>query len=215
MVALLDTSRERVRPIRHDRTGKVIGFNTDHWSGRTDALVRPVARPMGLLRDLAAELGDPHRPLRQAVSGGAISASGMFVQTMLDTLDATQLAIDSSSDQFDGRLVTDSYTPNFSTHTAWSSASGNEVSGTGYSAGGVALTSFAAAVNSGALTLDATDTVYSTTTLSSVMAEIWVDDTLTGDPMLVLFDFVTAVDTVAGDLTVQYGSPAVSIDLTP
>ena len=88
----------------------------------------------------------------------AVTASGLFCPTFLDILDGTQLAINTASDTFKCAMITNSSTPDFDTHDHWSDLSSNEVSGTGYSAGGVALGSVAMTSASGALKFDAADT---------------------------------------------------------
>ena len=66
-------------------------------------------------------------------------ASGLYVETFEAAL-KNDLALDMDNDTFKCMLVTASYTPNFETHTNKSDVT-NEVSGTGYTAGGETLTS--------------------------------------------------------------------------
>lgn len=222
-VHLIDPTRRQIRPLRHDLTGEVVGFNTDHWSGRSDGLVRPpVARPLGVMRQAIAEACRP----RSAVDfyreqAAAITASGVFIATF-DNAVGGGLSINLATDTINGALLDTAPepTPDFEANTLWSALSGSEHPATGgYTAGGEALAGFAASigtVGTGTWEFDATDHAYGTGyTLTDVMAQVWIDDTPAGDPMLFLFDFVTAVSVVSGTLTVQYGAPAVSIDLTP
>ncbi len=69
-------------------------------------------------------------------------ADGIFANTLLKMLNKE---IDYDTDDIRCLLCTSSYTPNLDTH-AYKSDITNEVSGTGYTAGGVALTSKTAAV---------------------------------------------------------------------
>jgi hypothetical protein len=54
-------------------------------------------------------------------------------------------------------LVTSSYTPNRATHDFWDDVVANEVSGTNYPAGGVALTTKTLTISNNILTFDADD----------------------------------------------------------
>jgi hypothetical protein len=152
----------------------------------------------------------------------AITASGLFVTTWLDILDTTQLAIDLDLETHKIALFNDTLTPNYSTDTAYGVApyNANEVSGTGWAAGGVALTSTALAESvTGSIVWDAADVSQATTTLTSAMGGLIYADALAGNNAILLVDFVTAVSTVAGTLTITWAAPAsggiFNIDLTP
>jgi len=152
----------------------------------------------------------------------AVTASGLFVSTFIDVLDTTQLALDLDLETHKIALFSDTITPNFSTNTAYGVApyDANEVSGTGWSAGGVALTStvFTEAVT-GSAVFDAADVSEATTTLTSAMCGLIYADALAGNNAICLVDFVTAVSTVAGTLTITWTAPGsggiFNIDLTP
>jgi hypothetical protein len=152
----------------------------------------------------------------------AITASGLFVTTWLDILDTTQLAVDLDLETHKIALFNDTLTPNYSTDTAYGVApyNANEVSGTGWAAGGVALTSTALAESvTGSIVWDAADVSQATTTLTSAMGGLIYADALAGNNAILLVDFVTAVSTVAGTLTITWAAPAsggiFNIDLTP
>ena len=76
----------------------------------------------------------------------AVTNSGLFLVTWIDIVDATQLAIDLSLATHKVALFNNTITPNFSTDTAYGAApyNANEVSGTGWAAGGVLLSAAAA-----------------------------------------------------------------------
>jgi hypothetical protein len=68
----------------------------------------------------------------------AFTSSGLYVVNFIDIFDATQLAIDLSLDSHKGALYLNALTPNYSTDSVYSATS--ESSGTGYTAGGKAIT---------------------------------------------------------------------------
>lgn len=73
----------------------------------------------------------------------AFPASGLAVQTMMDVFDVTQLAIDLDSDLSKAALFTNSVvSPDLTADLSYgvSPWNANEVSGTGYTAGGVVIT---------------------------------------------------------------------------
>ena len=149
----------------------------------------------------------------------AVTASGLFVSTFIDVLDTTQLALDLDLETHKIALFSDTVSPNFSTNTAYGVTpyDANEVSGTGWAAGGVALTStvFTEAVT-GSAVFDAADVSEATTTLTSAMCGLIYADALAGNNAICLVDFVTAVSTVAGTLTITWAAGGIfTIDLTP
>jgi len=152
----------------------------------------------------------------------SVTASGLFVSTFIDALDTTQLALDLDLETHKIALFSDTITPNFSTDTAYGvgTYASNEVSGTGWAAGGVALTStvFTEAVT-GSAVFDAADVSQATTTLTSAMCGLIYADALAGNNAICLVDFVTAVSTVAGTLTITWTAPGsggiFNIDFTP
>ena len=146
----------------------------------------------------------------------AVTASGLFVLTFRDILDASQLAVNTGSDTIKVAMITNSSTPNFETHDFWGDLSGNEVSGTNYSAGGVALASKTLANASGTLKYDAADTTWSTATISSARAAVVYDDTLTNDPLICLVNFGADYASSAGTFQITWNASGIwTIDLTP
>lgn len=146
----------------------------------------------------------------------AVTASGLFVPTFLDVLDATQLAVNTGSDTFKCAMVTNSATPDFDTHDHWSDLSGQEVSGTGYTAGGVALTSVTLTGSSGTITFDAADASWASSTISDARAAVVYDDTLTNDPLIALIDFGADYSSSNGTFTITWNASGIwTLDLTP
>ncbi len=158
-----------------------------------------------------------------------ITASGIFVQNIIDEFDATNVGFDFTLTTHKAALVSDSLTPAFDTNTTWSNLSANEVSGTGWAAGGILLSAAAAGGTSTAPTLtispagtmmwDMSDISVASTTLSNAMALVFYADALTtptADALIVLVDFVTAASTSAGTFGVQFAATGVMAwDLTP
>jgi hypothetical protein len=154
----------------------------------------------------------------------AITASGFYVQNYLDSLDPTQLAIDLTLATHKISLISDTHTPNFDTDVTWNST--NEVFGTGWATGGVALSAAAAGATStvptltisptGTMMWDMGDVAVSGTTLTNAMAARIYADALAADNLLILVDFVTAFSTVNGTFGITWAAAGVGTwDLTP
>lgn len=154
----------------------------------------------------------------------AITASGWYTANMLDSLDATALAIDLTLTTHKIALISDAATPNFDTDVSWTS--GSEVAGTGWVTGGIALSAAAAGATSTAPTLtispagtmmwDMGDVAVSATTLTNAMAARIYADALAADNLLILIDFITAFSTVNGTFGVQWAAAGVgTVDWTP
>lgn len=154
----------------------------------------------------------------------AVTVSGLYVANMIDVYDATQLAIDLSLATHKIALISNSATPNFSTDASWNST--NEVSGTGWASGGVALSAAAAGATStsptntesptGSQMYDMGDIAVSTTTLTLARAARIYADALAGDNLIVLINFGADYSTVAGTFGIVWASTGVfAIDWTP
>lgn len=144
-------------------------------------------------------------------------ASGLYVLTWRDALDTTGTTIDVIGAGMDQVLVTDTYTPNFDTHDQYADIT-NEVTGTGYSAGGNAVDSPTLTVSSGALVYDIADESWTSATISSIEGRVLYDDASTSptDALLVATDFGSTFSVSAGTFTVQENASGVfSVDLTP
>jgi hypothetical protein len=160
----------------------------------------------------------------------AVTASGLFTATWQDILDATQLAIDLSLTSHKLALFSNSITPDFDASAA-NAAYGagqyasNEVSGTGWAAGGIALSALAAGgtsaapsltVSSGSLVYDMTDASVATTTLTSARCALLYADALAGNNAIVLINFGADYSTSAGTFGITWAAGGVfSLDLTP
>ena len=148
----------------------------------------------------------------------AISGSGLFVATLQDVLDTTQLALDLDLETHKGALFSNSITPNYTTDTAYGAApyNANEVSGTNWAAGGVALTGTGLSAASGVLTFDATDVSVATTTLTNARGYLLYADALAGNNAILLVDFGADYSTVAGTFAIVWNASGIfTIDLVP
>lgn len=89
-------------------------------------------------------------------------------------------------------LLTSSYAPLVDSHETWAGVSGNEVTGTGYTAGGLTLTGKALTFQSGTrLTiLDCDDLVWTSSTITAHYAVLY-NDTPTDKPLFGYLDLLT------------------------
>ena len=145
----------------------------------------------------------------------AVTVSGLYVANFIDILDATQLAVDLSLTTNKIAMYTNSVTPNFSTDVGYNST--NEVSGTGYTAGGAAVASPTITESpTGSLMYDRADTAWSTSTITNARCSILYADALAGDNKICLVNFGADYSTVAGTFTIQWAATGMfAIDLTP
>lgn len=115
--------------------------------------------------------------------------------------------VDLSADTIKVMLCTSSYTPDQDTHQYKSSVT-NEVTGTGYTAGGATLGSPALAYTSGTNTLafDGADVSWTVSTITARYAVVY-DSTPGTDatrPVIMYVDFGADVSTTAGTLTITW-----------
>src|SRR5687767_8680501 len=121
----------------------------------------------------------------------AVTASGLFLPTFRDIMDTSQLTIDWDLETHKGALFSNSITPNFDSDTAYGAApyNANEVTGTNWASGGVALTGTTVSISSGTLILDATDVSVASTTLTAARCYLLYADASAGNEALVLVNF--------------------------
>ncbi len=149
----------------------------------------------------------------------AITASGLFVLTWIDVLDTTQLAIDLDLETHKVAMFTNTITPNFSTDTAYGVApyNGNEVSGTGYTSGGIVLTGTTVTESpTGTIMWDATDTAWTTSTITNARGALIYADALGGNNAICLVNFGADYSTSSGTFTIQWNASGIfTWDVTP
>lgn len=80
--------------------------------------------------------------------------------------------IDLDSDTFVVALVGSGYSPAVNTNSTWADVSANQITGTGYTAGGVALTGVTVTRSGGTVTFDANDVSWTSATLTAKYAVI-------------------------------------------
>lgn len=147
-------------------------------------------------------------------------ASGWYTQNMLDTLDASQIALDLTLATHRIVLYNNTRTPAFDTSSAYTAT--NEVSGTGWAAGGVLLSAAAAGATSTAPTLtispatvmmwDMGDVAVSSTTLTNARGCDFYADALTtpvADPLILEVSFGADYSTVNGTFGIQWAATGV------
>lgn len=107
-------------------------------------------------------------------------------------LSAFNKEIDLDTDDIRAALVTSSYTPNQDTHQYWSSVVANEMSATGYTANGVALTSLAVSYTAGTNTFafDCADFSWATVTAATFRYIVFYDRTPATDATRPLIGYV-------------------------
>lgn len=158
---------------------------------------------------------------RRVVAGGAVTVSGLYIINWKKPFDGSDLVIDFVNDVVKNALYTNTITPNFSTDTGIGSApyTSNEVTGTGYTAGGVTLASKTVTESpTGSLMFDAADPAWTGATFSGARCSVAWDDTATtpADPVLCLVNFGADFQVTAGTFTEQLAATGMfAMDITP
>jgi len=106
-----------------------------------------------------------------------------------------------ASDQFKLALYTNSATFTAAT-TAYTS--GNEISGTNYTAKGNFLTSVTPVASGTTALTDFADEVFSTVTISAVRGALIFNEAATGDPTVCVLDFGADKAASSGDFTIVF-----------
>lgn len=149
----------------------------------------------------------------------AVTVSGLYLPTWLDILDTTQLAIDLDLETHKIALFSNTITPNFSTDTAYGVApyNANEVSGTGWAAGGVALTTTTVTESpTGTLMFDAADVSQAGCTFTGARCGLIYADALAGNNAILLVNFTADYSPTAGTFSIVWQSTGIfALDLTP
>ena len=146
----------------------------------------------------------------------SITSSGLYglslEKALIDTLGESWEAEDNRV-----LMVTDTYTPDFNAHDFYADIT-NEVTGTGYTAGGELLTTTEITLSGGVLTFDAADVAWTTSTIANAMAGV-LKTTVSGsatDQLILLSDFVTAASSSGGTFTIQWSASGIAtVDYVP
>ena len=127
-------------------------------------------------------------------------ASGVYGRFIRDLGNGSE-AFDLDTDAFLSQLVTDTHTPDFDADEVETDID-NEISGTGYTSGGESLASPTWTLAADYCTWDGNDMSLSNSTLTNVRGEIFLDDTLTNDPLVAATTFGSDFSTVNGTFSV-------------
>lgn len=120
-------------------------------------------------------------------------------------------SIDLDTDTIKVALVTSTYTPNIDTHVFFSDVT-NEVSGTGYTAGGASLASKVVSTDTtdDEGVFDANDVTWTTSTITARGAVLYKSTgTSSTSPLICYFDFGSNQTSSAGDFTIQWNSEGI------
>jgi hypothetical protein len=127
-------------------------------------------------------------------------------------LKALNKEVDFDSDTIKVALLTSSYTPNQDTHDYFNDVSTYEVSGTGYTAGGITLASKTATYDSGTnvIVLDAADVTWASSTITARYAVVY-DSTGTAStsPLIGYVDFGSDQSSTNGNFTITWDSTGI------
>lgn len=131
---------------------------------------------------------------------------GGFLQSVMNK------EADLDSDTVKVMLCTSSYTPNQDTHRYKSSVT-NEVSGSGYTAGGATLTSVSAtySASTNTFTFDAADVSWASSTITARYA-VFYDDTpaaSTAKPLIAYWDFGADVSSSGGPFALTFDAAGI------
>lgn len=149
-----------------------------------------------------------------------VTAAGLYGLTLEKFMNATAMPTNGLESETAVKvlMVTDSEAPNFDTHDFRNDITA-EVSGTGYTAGGVVITSTELTLSGGVLTYDAADASWSSSTITSAMAAVGYfgrGGASSADELVFLSDFVTAASSSSGTFTVQWNASGIfTVDYTP
>lgn len=129
---------------------------------------------------------------------------GLFLKSLANK------EIDLDNDTLKVMLCTSSYSPNQDTHQYKSSVT-NEVTGTGYTAGGKTLTGVTVTYDTGTntLTLDADDVTWSSSTITARYA-VFYDDTATDDPLIAYWDLGQDEVSSSGNFTLTISGSGIA-----
>lgn len=150
----------------------------------------------------------------------AVTASGLYGLTLEKMMNATALPTNGLESETAVKvlMVTDTEAPNFDTHNFRDDIAA-EVTGTGYTAGGVVITSTELTLSSGVLTYDAADASWASSTIANAMAAVGYfarGGASSADELVWLSDFVTAASSSSGTFTVQWAAGGIfTVDYTP
>jgi len=139
----------------------------------------------------------------------AWTKSGLYALAFRDALDTSNLAVDFLLTTHKIAMYNNTETPAFESETAY--AATNEVSGTGYTAGGQVIVSptFVVAGATAVLTYDLGDQVWASPTSVTARGAKLYADALAGNDLLVGVNFGSDFTSTAGTFTIQWAAGGV------
>ena len=146
-------------------------------------------------------------------------ASGLYALPFKNNLtQVTNFQIDfddTTAGRFKCMLVQSGYTPNFDTDSVFGDVS-NEVTGTGYTAGGEALTGMTFAISGGTITWDAGDVTWTSSTITNAAAAVIYNTSEANKPLIAYVDFGGNFSTTSGTFQIVWNASGVfTLDTTP
>lgn len=143
----------------------------------------------------------------------AVTASlfGLTAQKMLDGTATGGFPIVWGTDTIKVALTTSAYTPNQDTHDYFDDVT-NEITGTGYTAGGATLGSKTSTYDTASdqVRLDAADTTWTTSTITARRAVIYKSTgTSSTSPLIGWVDFGADVSTTAGTFQITWDATGI------
>jgi hypothetical protein len=120
--------------------------------------------------------------------------------------------VDWDTDTIKVALLSNAYTPDQDAHDYFNDVSANEVSGTGYTAGGATLASKTITYDSGSnvITLDAADTTWSSSTITARYAVVYGSTgTSSTSPLIGYVDFGSDQSSSNGNFTITWDATGI------
>ena len=126
---------------------------------------------------------------------------------------------DTTAGRFKCMLVKAAYVPNFATDSVYSDVS-NQVTGTGYTDGGEALTGVTFAITGGAanaiVTWDAGDVTWTGSTITDARAAVIYNTSEANKPLIAYVDFGGNFSTTSGTFQIVWNASGIfTLDTTP
>jgi hypothetical protein len=141
------------------------------------------------------------------------AASGLYGLT-LEKMMNNGAALNAEAEDLKGGMVTNTHTPDFTVHDFYADIT-NEVTGTGYTAGGNVITGTEITLSGGVLTYDANDASWATSTIANARAEFGYHDAV-ADELLFMSAFAADASSAGGTFLIQrHASGIYTIDYTP
>jgi hypothetical protein len=146
-------------------------------------------------------------------------ASGLYALPFKNNLtQVTNFQIDfddTTAGRFKCMLVQSGYVPNFDTNSVFTDVT-NEVTGTGYTAGGEALTGITFAISGGTITWDAGDVTWTASTITNAAAAVIYNTSEANKPLIAYVDFGGNFSTTSGTFQIVWNASGVfTLDTTP